>query len=168
MAFPRTSKTLLATLFVRYFGLRQVPLLFFIRPSVIELSDERVVVAIPLRRRTKNHLGSMYFGVLAAGADLAGGFIAIDEIRKSKQPVALIFKDLKAEFLKRAEGEAHFVCKDVLGIRDLVAKAIATGERVEMPVHIDVLVPSKLGEEPAARFVLTLSLKKKQKKAKEV
>jgi acyl-coenzyme A thioesterase PaaI-like protein len=156
-----TSKTLLATLFIRYFGLRKIPMLWFIQPKVVEMSDERAVIAVPLTRRTKNHLGSMYFAALAAGADLAGGFTAMAEIRRSGEAVSLVFKDMKADFLKRAEGEAHFVCRDVRATRELVQRAISTGARVDMPVHVDVLVPRKLGDEPVAKFVLTLSLKKK-------
>ncbi len=49
-----------ATLLLRYFGFFKIPLLFFVKPSVVELSDKRVVVRIPLRRRTRNHLRSMY------------------------------------------------------------------------------------------------------------
>lgn len=161
---PQTSKTLMPTLFVRYFGWRWVPMLAFIRPVVIELSEERVVIKIPLIRRTKNHLGSMYFGVLAAGADLAAGFVAIreiGEIGKSGIKIAMVFKDVQGRFLKRVEGDAHFVCQSVQAIKALAAKANATGERQEITVPIDVLVPSKLGEEPAAQFALTLSLKKK-------
>jgi hypothetical protein len=37
-----------------------------------------------------------------------------------------------------------------------------SGERENMPVHITATVPSKLGEEPIAKFVLTLSLKRKK------
>lgn len=160
MAISKSSKTFLATIFVRYFGLSKIPMLFFIKPWVLEMSDEQVVIKVPLSRRTKNHLGCMYFGALAAGADLAGGLVAMSEIRASKEPISLIFKDLKADFLKRVEGHAHFICRDVLGIRDLVQRAIASGERVEMPVHVDVTVPSKLGGESVAKFVLTLSIKK--------
>jgi acyl-coenzyme A thioesterase PaaI-like protein len=155
------SKTLLATIFIRYFGISKIPMLYFIKPSVVELSEERIVIRVPLSRRTKNHLGAMYFGALAAGADLAGGFLAMMEIKESGEKVALLFKDMKAEFLKRAEGDAHFVCTEVQATRHLVRQAIKTGERVEMPVHVDVFVPSKFANEPVAKFVLTLSLKKK-------
>ncbi len=161
LSFLKNPETLLATLYIRYFGLRKVPMLFFVAPSVVERTPERTVIKIPLRRRTKNHLGSMYFGVLAAGADLAAGFVAMEAIRKSGEPVSLIFKDMKAEFLKRAEGDTHFVCEEGVLVRDLVTKAIETGERVEMPVPIVAICPKKLGDEPVARFVLTLSLKRK-------
>lgn len=155
------SQRALATLFLRYFGAAKIPLLFYVRPAVVELSAEAVTVKIPLRRRTKNHLKSMYFGALAIGADLAGGFLAMQRIRESGEPVSLIFKSLHADFLKRAEGDVHFTCVQGREIAELVKAAVASGERVEMPVEITATVPALLGEEPVAKFTLVLSLKKK-------
>ncbi|MBC7540838.1 MAG: PaaI family thioesterase [Bacteriovorax sp.] len=148
------------TLFVRYFGLTKVPLIFFVGPTVVRLDDEQCIVKIPLNRRTKNHLNSMYFGVLATGADLAGGLVAMKEISESKKKVSLSFKDFHAEFLKRAEGDVHFVCTQIPEIKKFVKDVIASGERMNFPVHIEAFVPS-VGVEPVAKFILTLSLKLK-------
>ncbi len=152
--------------YLKLFGLTKIPVLFFVKPSIVAWSNESITFKIPLIRRTKNHLGSMYFGVLAAGADLAGGFLAMDIIRESKEPVALIFKSMHAEFLKRAEGDVHFTCSQGNDIAALVKSAIETGERVELPVHVVATVPKLLGDEPIAKFTLVLSLKKKTRKAK--
>lgn len=161
-------KLLMGTLYLRYFGLRKIPMLFFVRPSVVEWTPEKVVFKIPLARRTKNHLGSMYFAVLAAGADLAAGFLAMEAIRKSGEKISLIFKSVQADFLKRAEGDVHFTCEDGVLVTDLVQKAIETGERVELAVPVVATCPDKLGAEPVARFTMVLSLKKKEdKKAAE-
>ncbi len=152
----------LATLYLRWFGFSKIPLLFYVRPSVVLLNNEKVVVRIPFRRRTQNHLKSMYFGALAIGADCAGGLIAMQQIRASKEPVALIFKSLHADFLKRAEGDVFFTCTQGKEIAALVTKAIRCGERVEMPLKISATVPSKFGDEPVAIFTLVLSLKNKK------
>jgi acyl-coenzyme A thioesterase PaaI-like protein len=148
------------TIFVRTFGFLKVPLIFFVAPSVICLDDKQCIVKIPLNRRTKNHLNSMYFGVLATGADIAGGLVAMKEITDSKQKVALSFKDFHAEFLKRAEGDVHFVCTQIPEIKNFVAEVIKSGERMNFPVNIEAIVPS-VGPEPVAKFILTLSLKLK-------
>jgi len=103
----------------------------------------------------------MYFGVLAVGADLAGGLAAMEHIRKSDVNVALIFKDMQAEFLKRAEGDTVFTCVDGDAIQQLVQSSIDSGERMEMPVHIIATVPDRFQDDPVARFRLTLSLKRK-------
>ena len=154
-------ENVLATLTLRFFSLIKIPLILFVRPSVIELSKERVVIKIPLRRRTKNHLSSMYFGALAIGADCAGGLIAMELIRASSQNISLVFKTFTAEFLKRAEGDVYFTCDEGHAISDLVTAAVASTERVEAPVNVIATVPDKLGDEPVAKFTLILSLKKK-------
>jgi acyl-coenzyme A thioesterase PaaI-like protein len=150
-----------ATLLLRYFGFFKIPLLFFVKPSVVELSDKRIVVRIPLRRRTKNHLRSMYFGALAIGADCAAGLIAMRLIQQSSRNISLVFKSMDAEFLKRAEGDVYFTCEQGGEIAHLVAAAIDSTDRVETLVHVTAMVPDKFGEEPVARFSLVLSLKKK-------
>ena len=148
---------------MRAFGITKVPLIWWCRPKVIEHTDERLEVKIPLRFRTKNHLGSMYFGVLAVGADVTGGFLAMDSIMKSGRKVALIFKDFKADFLKRPEGDVHFYCEEGLEIKELVKKAIETGERHNFTMLIEATVPS-ISMDVVARFRLTLSLKDKTPK----
>jgi hypothetical protein len=157
------SKEIKATWFIRNFGLTKVPLIFYCRPSVVELTEETTIIKIPYKRRNKNHLKSIYFGVLAVGADIAGGVLAMDLIRKSGRRISLIFKDFKADFLKRPEGDTHFTCNDGVAISKLIEEAIKTGERVNMPLKITATVPKIFGSEPVAEFILTLSLKDKTK-----
>ena len=147
---------------ILFFGLTQVPLIFYCRPKVVSISDSKLEIKIKLNRRTKNHLNSMYFGVLAVGADVTGGFLAMRYIQASTSKIALIFKDFKAEFLKRAEGDVHFVCEDGIAIQNLVRAAEETGERQNLSVQIVATVP-KISDEPVAKFILTLSIKKKSK-----
>jgi acyl-coenzyme A thioesterase PaaI-like protein len=149
------------TAFVRMLGITKIPILFFIGPQVLRVDDEGCELKVPLGYRTKNHVGSMYFGALAAGADLAGGLNATFYGREHHPKVQLLFKDFHADFLKRADGDVHFVCNDGRLIRETVAKADQTGERYTIPVEIVATVPSKYGSEPVAIFKLGLSLKRK-------
>lgn len=148
------------TISLRLFGLAKIPLLFYVGVSVAELSRERMVIKIPLRRRTKNHLGSMYFGALCVGADCAPGAFAMYLIRQQPAHISMVFKDFQAEFLKRAEGDVYFCCSQGREIAELVAQAAASGERVERQIDVIATVPS-LSDEPVARFKLTLSLKRR-------
>jgi acyl-coenzyme A thioesterase PaaI-like protein len=157
------SRKFNTTWIIRYFGITKVPLIWYCRPKVIEHTDERLEIKIPLRRRTKNHLGSMYFGVLAVGADVTSGFLAMDPIMKSGRKIALLFKDFKADFLKRPEGDVHFYCADGLAVRELVETAIKTGERHNYTLTIEATVPS-ISQDVVARFELTLTLKDKTPK----
>jgi acyl-coenzyme A thioesterase PaaI-like protein len=157
------KKYLSDTAYLRLFGLTQIPLLWFIRPTVLKLDDQECVVKIPFIRRNKNHLKSIYFGVMCAAADCAGGLLAMKLIDESGYRIALSFKDFNAQFLRRAHGDCLFINSQGDQVKELVKKAIETGERVEMPVHVTATVPSE-SDEPVAEFTLTLSLKDKTKK----
>lgn len=152
----RTRETFL----LRWFSLTRIPLLFYVGIRVVEITPERMVARIPLRRRTRNHLGSMYFGALCIGADVAPGAYAMYLIRQQRAPISMVFKDFQAEFLKRAEGDVDFCCDQGKEIAELVAQAAASEERVERQVEVIATVPS-LSDEPVAKFRLTLSLKRR-------
>lgn len=154
-------KTLQDTIYVRLFGLIKVPLIFYVSPQVLKLDDNECEVKIPLSRKTKNHLNSMYFGVLCTGADIAGGLVAMNEIEKSGKKIALSFKDFKADFLKRAHGDVHFCCTQSKDIKKFVQDVIVSKERMNFPVQIEAIVPSKPEDGVVATFTLTLSLKVK-------
>jgi acyl-coenzyme A thioesterase PaaI-like protein len=151
-------------------GLAKIPLIFYVSPTVVEANARRAEIRIPLNWRTRNHLKSMYFGVLATGADIAGGLIAWDLIERAntemkrqglRERMDLVFKDFKADFFKRAEADVHFSCEQGSEIAQLITRAQKSGERESMPVRITARVPTKTGIEPMAEFILTLSVKKK-------
>ena len=148
-----------ATFFIRAFGFLKVPLIFYCKPKVLSISEEKVEVKISLNRKTKNHVNSMYFGVLAVGADVTGAMIAMDIIKKSNYKINLLFKDFHADFLKRAEGDVHFICKDGKKIKDLVNEVATKQKRCNTTVDVDAFVPTKFKNDPVAKFKLTLSLK---------
>lgn len=152
-------ESLKQTLFLRAFGFLKVPLISYVRPSVVSLTDEEAVVKIPLGYRTRNHLKSMYFGTLAIGADCAGGLLAMHHIRNSKKKLSLVFKDFRADFHKRPMADVHFTCKDGAKIRKQIQETIKAGKRTNQPMHIVATTPKISGDEPVATFELTLSLK---------
>ncbi len=147
------------TIFLKLFGLAKIPMLFMANPEVVRMTEKETIIKIPLNFITKNHLGSMYFGVLAMGADCAGGFMAMNLIRASKKNVSLVFKDFKANFLKRAEGDVYFTCTEGKKISALVKEAIKKKSRLNRTLHIIATTPDISGDEPVAKFDLTLSLK---------
>lgn len=148
-------------LYLWYFGLTKVRLINYCRPQIVDVSEKGVTLLIPLNRRTKNHVKSMYIGVMTVGVDLVTGFTAMLKIRESKRNVILIFKDMKANFLKRAEGDVHYICNEGKKIAQAVDETLKTGERVNLLVPVTATVPEKFGDEPVAEFSITLSLKEK-------
>jgi hypothetical protein len=151
------------TTMVRLWSLQNVFLLWLVRPKILELTPDRCVVRIPLNRITRRRdIHAMYLGTLCMGADVAAGLIAFDLVAQKKARVNFIFKDLRAEFLKRAEGDVVFTNVDGPVVQDLVRRALDSDERQEATVHVTATVPAKLGEEAVARFELTLSVKKRR------
>jgi hypothetical protein len=150
------------TLGVRLWALRNVFLLYFVKPSIVAVNDARCEIRIPLNWRTRRRdIGAMYLGTLCMGADVASGLIAFHLMRTRKLRVSFIFKDLRAEFLKRAEDDVHFACEDGANVVALVERAMDSGEREETTVNVIATVPKKLGAEPVARFAMTLSVKRR-------
>ena len=149
------------TLKVRAFGFLQIPLIWFVNPSVVAIGIEHTEIVIPLNRRTRNHLKSMYFGTLAIGADLAGGLLFMNLMAKEGLKASFVFKDMSAQFLKRADGDVHFVSKSGHDVAELIKRVAESPERQETTVEIKALVPKKYGDEPVAIFRLTLSVKRK-------
>ncbi len=149
------------TVKLRLFTLFKIPLIHFCRPVVLELNEEGCRVRIPFRRRVKNHIGSMYFGAIAAGADLAGGLIALYLIAQSGYKIHFVFKEVHGQFLRRVEGPAVFSCSDGAAIQQAIRQTIQNGERVHVPVAISVTSPAQPDDGELARFELTMSVKKR-------
>jgi len=148
------------TALVRLLGLK-IPVLLFLGPRVLRLDGTGCTVVIPFGWRSRNHVGSMYFGALCAGADLASGLPALRAMRTGHPRVIPLFADVRGEFLKRADGDVHFACEQGAEVAAAVARADQSGERITMPVQVTCTVPDRYGDEPVARFTLGLTMKRK-------
>ncbi|MGH1467655.1 MAG: DUF4442 domain-containing protein [Bdellovibrionales bacterium] len=153
-----TSKTKYHYL-VKALSFFKVPLLFSTSPSVVEFSDTVSTVYLPLKRKNKNHVGSMYFGALAMGAELSVALMAIKGTQESKHKVSFIFKDFTAQFLKRADKGVYFTCEEADEAMKLVKLAEESSERVEKTLNGYAYIDVKT-KEPIFTYTLTLSLKK--------
>jgi len=148
-------------LYLWYFSWTKVRLIHYCRPKIFNITEDGVTLFMPLDRRTRNHVRSMYIGAMVVGVDMVTGFTAMLKIRESKRNVILIFKDLKCDFYKRSEGNVHFICNEGKAIESAVEQTIQSGERVNLPVSVIATVPDKFGNEPVAKFTITLSMKEK-------
>ena len=146
-------------MFIRYFGITKVPMIFYCRPKVVSISNESIIIKIPLNWRTKNHVGSMYLGAMSVGADITSAMLALDVIRKSKNKIIPIFKDFHADYFMRAEGDVHFVCEEGKKINMMLEEVVNKEKRINEKIKVTAFVPSKFPDKPVAEFNLTLSLK---------
>ena len=139
-------------------GTLKIPMIGFVRPKLIELNDNNAQIKIKLRRRSKNHLNSMYFGALSVGADVAAGIHAFYFSKKMGRPVSFAFKSMNGEFLKRAESDIVFTSSQGSIVENAMMKSAETGERINEP--IEVIATDKSGE-TVATFVMVVSVKVK-------
>ena len=146
--------------YLRIISFWKIPLLFYCRPKIIFLDSNSVKFKIKLNRRVKNHLGSMYLGALAIGADITSGYFAFHYLQKYKKSISLIFKDFHADFYKRSMGDVVFTCDMGSEIKDLIESSLKTPDRVNLPVVVKASVPS-ISDDVVAEFTLTLSVKTK-------
>jgi len=146
-------------LYLKWFGIFKIPLVFFVNPKILQCNDHLIRVKIRLGRKTRNHLGSMYFGVLATGADVTGGILAMSIAQRKQQKISMVFKSVAGEFLKRPEHDVEFVCKDTQLIESMLDESKETGQRINKDIEVIATCPETFQSEPVARFTLTLSIK---------
>jgi acyl-coenzyme A thioesterase PaaI-like protein len=137
-------------------GFFKIPMIHFVRPQLMEIDEEKVKLKIRLRRRTKNHLNSMYFAALAVGADVAGGIQVFYFAEKHNKKVSFAFKGMNAQFLKRAESDTIFESNQGHVVAAAVKKSMESGERINDT--IDVIAKNTNGE-IVATFEMGISLK---------
>lgn len=151
-------------LFLTLYAWSKIPLIGFVGPKVLEANDQRTVLKVPLNFRTKNHLGVMYFGALAVGSELCIAMLAVKKIQESGERIDFLFKDYKANFLKRAEGDVHFICEEAHVVVEQIEAAKNSEERINRTMKAYAIVPKVSETERVAEFELTLSVKRRVKK----
>ena len=147
--------TLKERLFLKLYCYAKLPMIAYCRPNIRYLSSKGAQVDISLKRRTKNHFKSMYFGALSVGADFTGGLLVMHIIKKNNSKARLLFKNFEASFLKRANSDVSFLCSDHSVIEDAVLKNLKSGERVNFKIGVRAMTD----DGKVADFILTTSIK---------
>ena len=118
-------------------GFVKIPMIRFTNPKLLAIDDNSVRVKIKLRRRTKNHLNSMYFGALSVGADIAGGIQVFYFSKKMDRKVSFAFKGMNAQFLKRAESDIVFESNEGQKIQKAMEKSLKEGSRINDSIMVE-------------------------------
>ncbi len=137
-------------------GIFKIPLIGYVCPKLLEINDDSVKVKIRLRRKSRNHLNSMYFGALAVGADIAGGIHVFYYSEIMGKKVSFAFKGMKADFIKRAESDVNFESNQGQVIKAGILESIETGERVNKTILVTAFDSNN---EVVATFEMISSLK---------
>lgn len=139
-------------------GLVKIPLIHFVKPKLLRINEDTVEVKVRLKRRTKNHLNSMYFGALAVGADIAAGIFAFYFAEKMERKVSFAFKSMDAKFLMRAESDVIFRSTEGELVKQAMVQSEKTGGRVNQLINVSAI---NQRNEEVARFVMEVSVKVK-------
>ena len=137
-------------------GIFKIPLIGYVCPKLLEINDDSVKVKIRLRRKSRNHLNSMYFGALAVGADIAGGIHVFYYSEIMGKKVSFAFKGMKADFIKRAESDVTFESNQGQVLKAGILESIETGERVNKTILVTAFDSNN---EVVATFEMISSLK---------
>lgn len=143
------------------FGLFKIPMIGFVSPKIVQLDNEKIVIRIGHKRRSINHLGSIYLGALVIGADLAAGFHAFAMGKELNKNISIVFKNIRGDFHSRPMSDVYFVGSDGLKIKSMIESSIKTGERYTEDILISVYTKYPEDPEHIADFTLGLSVKNK-------
>ena len=95
------------------------------------IDDNKAVATAKHRWINQNPFGSMYFAVLAMGAELSTGILVMKKISDSKKNISMLVTGTQAQFTKKAKGRIRFVCEDGNLIGDKIKETLQTGEGVQ-------------------------------------
>lgn len=148
------------TLKLRALAALKIPMIAFVGPAVEYLDETKCVLRVPFGWRTKNQLGSMFFGALTTTADATYGLLYFKLLESRDHKIPGIIKEFQVSFTKRVEADAIFTCNDGNKISALLDRATVSAERVEDWIEVVATVPTKFGAEPVAKFRMLVSMKK--------
>ncbi|HEV2353431.1 MAG TPA: DUF4442 domain-containing protein [Puia sp.] len=143
----------------RLFLLTRMPSAFFSGLRIIRLDADSCSVSVPYKWFTRNPFRSTYFACLAMAAEMSTGILAISNVYGRTPSVSMLVVSLEANYFKKATGRTYFSCKDGLGIRETIERAVATGDGQTIRAHS---TGTNVAGEPIAEFFITWSFKPKK------
>ncbi|WP_276480230.1 DUF4442 domain-containing protein [Paraflavitalea pollutisoli] len=143
----------------RFFLLMKLPAAFFSGVRIMEVSEKGCKVTVPYRWFTRNPFRSTYFACLSMAAELSTGALAMMQLYKRTPSVSMLIVKMESSYLKKATNITTFQCEDGYALREVVERAIATGEGQTL-----VTRSSGFNEqgESVAEFLFTWSFKVKR------
>jgi len=95
------------------------------------ITDTTAVVTAKHRWINQNPFNSMYFAVLAMGAELSTGILVMKKIQDSQRNISMLVTGTQGEFTKKAKGKIRFICEDGALIDAKIQQALESGEGVQ-------------------------------------
>ena len=113
---------------IRYFTLLKLPLAYFSGFRITTIDADRVEASVKLKWINQNPFRSMFWAVQGMAAELTTGVLLMREINAQKSSVSMLLVETKASFSKKAKGKIVFSCDESKSAKDLIEKAISTGD----------------------------------------
>ena len=113
---------------IRYFTLLKLPLAYFSGIRITTIDSDRVEASVKLKWINQNPFRSMFWAVQGMAAELTTGVLLMREINAQKSSVSMLLVETKASFSKKAKGKIVFSCDESKSAKDLIKKAISTGD----------------------------------------
>ena len=142
----------------KLFLISKLPLAWIAGVRVQHLDTEKASVSVPYKWLSQNPFRSTYFAALSMAAEMSTGILVLSQTHDRKENISTLVRKLEADFVKKAVNVTTFTCEDGLAVKDIVDRAISSGEAQEIEMNSVGL--SADGEE-VARFKLTWGLKAK-------
>lgn len=130
-----------------------IPLAGGLGIRVEEVTDLRAVASLPLKRRTRNHVGSIYFGAQMTLMELTMGLLLFK--RYPPGPYGVLVKRVEADFHAKAKGRVTAVCEPGAEmLSDFTSQLAKSGDKVEDWVSVQLSAGPDLVTE--ARFLAAI------------
>lgn len=113
---------------IRYFTLLKLPLVYFSGIRITTIDTDRVETSVKLKWINQNPFRSMFWAVQGMAAELTTGVLLMREINAQNSSVSMLLVETKASFSKKAKGKIVFSCDESKSAKDLIEKAISTGD----------------------------------------
>ncbi|PIY32224.1 MAG: thioesterase [Bacteroidetes bacterium CG_4_10_14_3_um_filter_42_6] len=143
---------------MRLYMLWNLPLAFFARLRVDEMSMQKASISLPYNYLNKNPFRSIYFAALSMAAELSTGILAMAHVEKNPIPVSMLVLGVKAEFVKKAKTRIIFTCFQGELLEKTISQSIAENEGRTCEVFTEGL---DADGEVVARFWFTWTFKPK-------
>lgn len=143
---------------IRYFTLLKLPLVYFSGIRITTIDTDRVEASVKLKWINQNPFRSMFWAVQGMAAELTTGVLLMREINAQKSSVSMLLVETKASFSKKAKGKIVFSCDESKSAKDLIEKAISTGDG---QLHLFTSIGKDENGDEVSRFQFHWSVKSK-------
>lgn len=144
----------------RFYLFARIPSAFFSGLRIREMNESLCRVSIPYKWFSQNPFRSTYFACLSMAAEMSTGALAMAHVYKHVPAISMLVIKVESTYYKKAVGLTTFTCTDGPAFKEIIARAVATGEGQSFIAHSVGVNPQG---EKVADFLITWSFKAKQK-----